>query len=446
MFQHLPVDCQLSNDQYSLYFSAQLLHLSDANAIAHPCFTSCVPPQAQLARLDALLDSNEDDDNGEDTAGAPQGSPTAANIPASHPGDVSPSNSNLILLSTYPHPYPALFATPLLPSLLALLDAYAPVVGWDPLPEKGSMRVVFDNRSGGSEARDCDVGRVKRVLDGLKLETLADEREQFNTDHGDIVEPHLQVEILPQSVDVDVLLPRSLSGALPRIEGQTEPDWSSQQTQQSVGGPGSSLFRPTNHLLPPTTDRNFLISPPGSPPIGWEPIKEDPPNRETLAGDLIEALKRLATARADEEETRDQHQDLSLMSSTQNESASLANSSSQDHSTTRHKHSRTQSRKIVLLAPAEIASPLQTDQGSTSQPATNPSLMVPGVTVESFGDDADVDDDVRAAPAAHQAATMDINRVKATVESMRGEENQFDTGTMSLGVKRITPTGRPPLA
>ncbi|EGN96377.1 hypothetical protein SERLA73DRAFT_186104 [Serpula lacrymans var. lacrymans S7.3] len=49
-----------------------------------------------------------------------------------------------------------------------------------------------------------------------------------------------------------------------------------------------------NHYLhPPALEKNFLISPPGSPPIGWEPIKEDPPNATPLADDLIAALRKL---------------------------------------------------------------------------------------------------------------------------------------------------------
>lgn len=47
------------------------------------------------------------------------------------------------------------------------------------------------------------------------------------------------------------------------------------------------------HLRPPPIEKNFLISPPGSPPVGWEQIKEDPPNSAPLAEDLISALRRL---------------------------------------------------------------------------------------------------------------------------------------------------------
>lgn len=49
-----------------------------------------------------------------------------------------------------------------------------------------------------------------------------------------------------------------------------------------------------NHYLrPPVNEKNFLISPPGSPPVGWEQIREDPPNATPLANDLIAALRKL---------------------------------------------------------------------------------------------------------------------------------------------------------
>jgi len=52
-----------------------------------------------------------------------------------------------------------------------------------------------------------------------------------------------------------------------------------------------------NFLKVPDLEKNFLISPPGSPPAGWQPIKEDPPNATPLANDLIAALKQLQIRR-----------------------------------------------------------------------------------------------------------------------------------------------------
>ncbi|KAF5344282.1 hypothetical protein D9758_012363 [Tetrapyrgos nigripes] len=48
-----------------------------------------------------------------------------------------------------------------------------------------------------------------------------------------------------------------------------------------------------SYLHPPELEKNFLISPPGSPPVGWEPIREDPPNAAPLADDLMAALRQL---------------------------------------------------------------------------------------------------------------------------------------------------------
>ncbi|KAF8589734.1 Calcipressin [Ramaria rubella] len=57
--------------------------------------------------------------------------------------------------------------------------------------------------------------------------------------------------------------------------------------------PDTSNGRDPYHLAPPSPTKNFLISPPGSPPVGWEPIKEEPPNATPLAEDLIVALNKL---------------------------------------------------------------------------------------------------------------------------------------------------------
>lgn len=47
------------------------------------------------------------------------------------------------------------------------------------------------------------------------------------------------------------------------------------------------------HLRPPAVEKNFLISPPGSPPVGWESMREERPNDAPLADDLIVALRQL---------------------------------------------------------------------------------------------------------------------------------------------------------
>jgi calcipressin-2 len=57
----------------------------------------------------------------------------------------------------------------------------------------------------------------------------------------------------------------------------------------------TSLEQDPEHRLlkPPEIEKNFLISPPGSPPVGWEQVREDPPNSTPLADDLIAALRKL---------------------------------------------------------------------------------------------------------------------------------------------------------
>ncbi|KAF7512085.1 hypothetical protein GJ744_002798 [Endocarpon pusillum] len=48
------------------------------------------------------------------------------------------------------------------------------------------------------------------------------------------------------------------------------------------------------YLDRPDAGRLFFISPPPSPPVGWEAREEDPPNKEVVASDLAEALVKLS--------------------------------------------------------------------------------------------------------------------------------------------------------
>ncbi|RPA86197.1 Calcipressin [Ascobolus immersus RN42] len=51
------------------------------------------------------------------------------------------------------------------------------------------------------------------------------------------------------------------------------------------------------HLAAPESKKLFFISPPPSPPHGWEVRDEEPPNTVVVAEDLAHALARLATKR-----------------------------------------------------------------------------------------------------------------------------------------------------
>ncbi|WFD43319.1 hypothetical protein MPSI1_001980 [Malassezia psittaci] len=148
--------------------------------------------------------------------------------------------------------------------LLELLRTYGPLVDWTPLASFGRGVVVYE--------REHDAAQAKWSLDRLLL-LYEDDHEHARSNgtplrsekDSDVLRvyfsAHTPLVFLP---DGDAVIARDLE---------------------------------TNHhryLELPQTGRNFLISPPGSPPVGWEPREEDGPNKETLAQDLMDALHRLA--------------------------------------------------------------------------------------------------------------------------------------------------------
>ncbi|GAB7349108.1 hypothetical protein MBLNU459_g8057t1 [Dothideomycetes sp. NU459] len=58
------------------------------------------------------------------------------------------------------------------------------------------------------------------------------------------------------------------------------------------------------HLKAPDTGRLFFISPPPSPPHGWESKHEDPPNKDVHADDLAAALHKLSARGGDADAMR----------------------------------------------------------------------------------------------------------------------------------------------
>ena len=58
-------------------------------------------------------------------------------------------------------------------------------------------------------------------------------------------------------------------------------------------GEPTPIDQETKYLQEPNPGRLFFISPPPSPPVGWEMRNEDPPNKEAHANDLATQLEKL---------------------------------------------------------------------------------------------------------------------------------------------------------
>lgn len=58
-------------------------------------------------------------------------------------------------------------------------------------------------------------------------------------------------------------------------------------------GTETKIQQEDQHLQAPQSQKLFFISPPPSPPVGWEMRNEEPPNKEVHAEDLADALARL---------------------------------------------------------------------------------------------------------------------------------------------------------
>ena len=59
----------------------------------------------------------------------------------------------------------------------------------------------------------------------------------------------------------------------------------------------SAIYESPFRLRPPMLERNLLISPPGSPLVGWEQTHEESPNEEPLAEDLQRVVEQLRARR-----------------------------------------------------------------------------------------------------------------------------------------------------
>lgn len=304
--------------------------------------------------------------------------------------------TNALILSNLPVEF---FIPHICSLLLSLLNTYGPMVRWTPLPSVGRAVVVFEDSDGAAMAK---AGLDRLVLPFEDSDVQGVERAS-DEDDGTIL--------------------------------------------RAVFGPVTDPTAEPETLAVPTTDKNFLISPPGSPPVGWEPIREDPPNRDTLAEDLMKALADLRDTGSHIES----HQPRVW-----GEGASASDEGKAERG------SGGAGTPEVILAPSTAPAMrsfqpawLRGDQDTdTNTSREDEQIELPGVTVQSF--DGDDDEQNGSNEGAKLYNGFSISSVKATVDSMRGpmqlggsstdlNANQGLGTELGGGPRRITPTSRPPL-
>ena len=173
-----------------------------------------------------------------------------------------------------------------------------------------------------------------------------------------------------------------------------------------------------NTLPVPTTDRNFLISPPGSPPVGWEQAREDPPNMDTLADDLARALDQLTSSRFDDydSETGDRAEEEDEFNEPPSASRGSIPQSPRDTLIIPHRRTESGSLPSVMVSDTDAIEPMQASRNGLS--------LEQAFAIQ------------RRTPTSRPPGP--ISQVKATVESMQ------DSAFHPSG--RIDRTPRPPLA
>jgi len=404
--------------------------------------------RAVLDRLEASINWPTEFQSGPSSSAIP---PPSSNETSNH----KKSNvSNTLILTSLPE---SLFEAPeLLSSLLDLLHAYGPLASWTPLPSMGRALVVFED---GIEAPGIrEEGTLSRGQESAKRAKGALDKLLWGFEDEGAPGPQ---QGLGEDDEVMEWPPR-------KAEGREARNGSAMRVY--FGPPSSVLLASDSEdaLAVPSTDKNFLISPPGSPPVGWEPIREDPPNRDTLAWDLMKALGELrdqggavnSWKAAPLGDGNDAQADRDLQDSAASKGSPILSGSDGLHQDSGASRTRSHARKGSLGPPSLVIPPSEAKisrrqasspgaaqprptpymtlvaeaQGEASSGQAGPSLSVPGttdgnaeedsvmisvpgVTVQAFEDDSD-DENAELRARRQPRTGMSISSVKATVESM----------------------------
>ncbi|CAL8094265.1 unnamed protein product [Calicophoron daubneyi] len=182
---------------------------------------------------------------------------------------------------------------------------------------------AFECTCGGSRGlgpiEDTASFHLEDKLNGSKRDARG--RHSSQSSLSQLLNPILASTTTPQCIPLDTRgsstdRPAELRGRSAEVENASEAsgdDWTTASSIPFFGSPPPSIpiclrhrnRRPkkvdSKHLAPPKPPRLFLLSPPASPPVGWEPKVERQP---VINYELLEALASLAPGEAFEIQPR----------------------------------------------------------------------------------------------------------------------------------------------
>ena len=222
--------------------------------------------------------------------------PHSLSLPPIPSLDPEPTNTYALLL-----PHLSLFGPDILHLLRRFYEKFGPIRHWAPVKAFGRVIIVWDEVDDASQAKkqgdwlELDSGARAEAPAGGKQEG-AEGMMPGSTSVPGRRSPESKRE--RDEGEKSYFSPQRKKRR-PSSKGYVFTESHSSLTPRLVlrllALPNTSLDTDpsSNYLRPPDLEKNFLISPPGSPPEGWEPVVEDAPNAATLAEDLQRALERL---------------------------------------------------------------------------------------------------------------------------------------------------------